>query len=482
MEINNVKRFLLLLTGVFLLFIACERTNEIEPDPGRMNRPVSGDTLKVNTFIHEYAKELYLWTSTVNWSRLYPEYEPNSFNFFDKIVYRKDDRWSMLTDDAEGFYNKLDGIATSFGYELIWGRFIDDPARFAIVLYVYPGTPAEKAGLKRGDFIVTINGLEDITDANYMDFYEAPSILFGKATLTDEGWLLLDSNLVYMTAETMYEDPVVKDTVIVKGAHKIGYLCYTSYTLESPKRLLEVFSEFKAAGVTDMVLDLRYNGGGYASVSCLLSSILAPASAVNQKGVFLTQTWNEQCMAEFKKDGEDLNEYFMNNLSVNMDLSRLYVLTLKYSASASEATIIGLKPYMNVIQIGDTTHGKYYGGGLLRPMVYDNGKNEWILDKQIDNWLMYLMIYRYADKNGDVSFTGGLVPHIYAEEDFFPLYPLGDERDPLLGKAVEMITGVPVSTRAATAIPHNYIIDGAKLRSPLNGKMIHTGTLPQLER
>jgi C-terminal processing protease CtpA/Prc len=182
-------------------------------------------------------------------------------------------------------------------------------------------------------------------------------------------------------------------------------------------------------------------------------------------------------MASFKQDGEDTNEYFIHNLPVNMDLSRLYVLTMRYSASASEATIIGLKPYLNVIQIGEPTHGKYYGGGLIRPMVYDRVKREWIVDKEIDNWLMYLMVYRYADKNGDVSFSGGLAPDIYAEEDYFPLYPLGDERDPLLGKAIEMITGqTPVQTRTKPIL-FPYTIDAAKLRSPLNGKMIHSGEI-----
>jgi len=478
MKTNCLKWILLFITCIGIFFISCEQEDVLKPpDSNLQNKPVTGDTLKVNTFVYNFTKELYLWTSTINWDKQYPQYEPDSFDFFDKLVYKKDDRWSMLTDDAQGFYNRLDGISTSFGYELIWGRFTNSPSRFAVVLYVYPGMPAEKAGLKRGDFLVKINGLDDITDDNFMDFYNASSIVAGKAIYTDSE-LVMDHNLIYMNAVSMYEDPVVKDTVIVKGAHKIGYLCYTSYTSESAKRLLEVFAGFKAKGVSEVVLDLRYNGGGYADVSRLLSSILAPGPVVKQKGVFLTQYWNDACMASFAKDGDDTNEYFMDNVPVNMDLSRLYVLTMKYSASASEATIIGLKPYMNVIQIGESTHGKYYGGGLIKPMVYDRGKGEWVLDKQIEDWLLYLMLYRYADKNGDRSFSGGLIPDISAEEDYFPLYPLGDERDPLFGKAVEMITGEPVKTRSAQPTPYLYTIEDAKFRNPLNGKMIHSGVLP----
>jgi C-terminal processing protease CtpA/Prc len=194
---------------------------------------------------------------------------------------------------------------------------------------------------------------------------------------------------------------------------------------------------------------------------------------VKRKDIFLTQAWNDVSTTYFKQEGEDTNEYFIGNLSVNMDLSRLYVLTLRFSASASEATMIGLKPYMDVIQIGEATRGKYFGGILLSPMVYNKGTNKWIVDKEIENWMIYLMVYRYADRTGNTSFSGGLVPDYRVKEDYEHLLPpLGDERDPLFGKAIEQITGVSVGTRSAQSLPHPHIIDGVTLRSPLNGKMI----------
>jgi len=476
MKHNNKKWVGFVLACISMFFLSCEKESN-ESNETRIL--VSGNTLKVNNFIYEDVKDYYLWTSTINWSKMDPKYETDSYAFFDKMIYKTTDQWSMLTDNAQGFVNSLDGVATSFGYELIWGTFINSSARFAIVLFVYPNSPAEKAGLKRGDFLVAINGTDDITEANYMDLYNAPSISLGRAFLSNDGDLVLDSNPVNMTAITMYEDPVVKDTVVVRGNHKIGYLCYTSYTMESESRLQEVFAGFKAQGVTDIVLDLRYNGGGYAETSCVLSSILAPASVVNRKDIFLTQTWNDELTSYFKRTGEDTNEYFMDNLSVNMDLSRLYVLTMRFSASASEATMIGLKPYMDVIQIGEATHGKYYGGALLSPMVYDSRKNIWIDDVEIDNWMMYLMVYRYADRNGDTSFSGGLIPDYQVVEDYNYLLPqLGDGRDPLFGKAISLITGESVEIRSAQSLPHPHIIDGVNLRSPLNGKMLHQFKMP----
>ena len=474
MEKNKLKWFLLLLTGLCIFFFSCEKENNLENEPDSTQKPVSGDTLKVNTFIYEDVQTYYLWTSTVNWRQMHPEYEPDPFGFFDKLMYRSVDEWSELYDNAQDTNERFEGTFTTFGYELSWWRFSNSPSLFAVVLLVYPDSPAEKAGLKRGDFLMTINGL-DITVDNYMDFYYAPSISVGKGILTDTS-LAVDT-VISMTAEKMYEEPVYMDTVIVKGTHKIGYLCYTGYTQESKERLLDVFAGFKSQGVSDVVLDLRYNGGGYADVSRWLSSILAPHSAVQRKDVFLTRTWNEQMMPEAAKIGY-VTENFIDTLSVNMDLTRLFVLTTYRTASASEATIIGLKPYMNVIQIGEQTHGKYYGGLLLEPLVYDRRTNDWVLDQEIENWLMYLMVYRYADKNGDVSFSGGLVPDMYAEEEDFSLAPIGDEQDPLLGKAIEMITGAPVRTRVAQRISLPNTIKAAELRSPLNGKMIHTGELP----
>ena len=467
MKTISLKWFWLLITPAVLFLLSCEKEQiDPKPDPGLV------EIQKVNQFIYSDVKDYYLWTSTIDWPRIDPENESNPFGFFEKLVYGQD-RWSMLTDDAESFYNRLDGVGTTFGYELIWGHLLNTKSLYAIVLYVYPNSPAEKAGLQRGDFLVAINGNENITEENYMNLYNAPSITLGRAYLTNVGSLAMDSKPVYMEAVLMYENPVIKDTVVVKGTQKIGYLCYTNYTRESENRLLEVFTRFKAEGVTDVVLDLRYNGGGYAETSRLLSSMLAPESVAKRKDIFLTQTWNQELTGYFKRTGTDTNEYFMDTLSVNMGLSRLYVLTLSFTASASEATIMGLKPYMDVVQIGEPTHGKYYGGTLISPMVYDSRKKEWVTDKEIENWMMYLMVYRYADRDGDTSFSGGLVPNIYAEEAYEYLLPqLGDERDPLFGKAIELITGESVSTRSAKSLPHPHTIDNVRLRSPLNGKMI----------
>ncbi|MDR2627165.1 MAG: PDZ domain-containing protein [Dysgonamonadaceae bacterium] len=475
----NLAKLLLLSSSLCLLLLlpSCRDEEEITPSlPNEDTLPV--ETRKVNQFIEEYVQDAYLWTATIDWTAIEPLKEPDSYAFFKKLMY-KDDRWSLLTDNLKGLTEEVSGISTTFGYRLIFGRFIDSDDRFAIVLYVYPGTPAEEAGLKRGDILISING-GAITEANMMELYDAASLLIGRGILTDEG-VAADPQWVYMEARNMYENPIVKDTVIVNNGHTIGYLCYTDYTAESEQQLQEVFAGFKSKNATDVVLDLRYNGGGFARTSVLLSSILAPQTAVRNKEIFLTQVWNDAYTAQFAKEKRDVNEYFTDTLQVNMNLRRLFVLTTENTASASEATIVGLTPYMEVITIGDTTHGKYCGGALLSPQIWNSSRNEWVVDEEIENWGMYLMLYRFANRNGVSSFTGGLAPDVYAEEDYFMLYPFGDTRDPLLGEALAMITGLQLhSSRSGVPSPQRYELTKAPQRRGIpDGKMIDTRPVPK---
>ncbi|MDR1676330.1 MAG: hypothetical protein LBR86_07675 [Tannerella sp.] len=468
-RINDRKGLLLLCCGWWIVaLLSCgEEKNTVIYAPEEVDQVDTGPTismtaLKVNMFIAEYMEELYLWTSSVDWGKIQPAGESDSFGFFEKLVYSAD-KWSMLTDDLQGLSNEFEGVSTTFGHVLIFGRFSNSDNLFAIVLYVYPDTPAEKAGVKRGDIFLTINGA-GITEENYRDLYDASSLVVGRGVLIEQG-IAPDDRTFSMNAETLYENPIVKDTVIVKGAHKIGYLCYTDYTMESENALVALFDGYKSQGVTDVVLDLRYNGGGFARTSVLLSSILAPAEAVKNKDVFLMQVRNDAWMAYLKKEKIDVNEYFTDTLSVNMDLKRIFILTTENTASASESTLIGLDPYMDVVRIGTATHGKYYGGVLFSDEE----------DRDIANWGMYLMIYRFDNRNGVTASAGGLTPDIEVEEDYFPLYPFGDERDPLLGAALEMITGQPVRTRSGKS-PHPYTMLPAERRGALVGKMIQTNT------
>ena len=454
--------------GLLGLLTACEK----DPTPTPKPDPESKVTLKVNEFIYEGLRSEYLWENTINWNAIDFKKEKDSHAFFKRLIY-KDDRWTSLTDNAEAWNQGFAGISTTYGFDLRFSYIGQTDELVAIVRYVYPGTPADRAGIRRGDLLLKLNG-GPITVKNYADFYDKPTIVVNKGILKDKT-LTAEPVGVAMTAVEMYQDPILKDTVINKDGHRVGYLCYSDYTEKSQKALLKVFTHFKTAGVTDVVLDLRYNGGGYVSTANLLCSILAPEAVVKKKEAYLLKTWNETWQKRFDNpdDRGEIYEYFADTLGINMNLNRLYILTGKGTASASELTLTGLTPYMDVVQIGDTTHGKFCGGIVLMPkhLWWDKSASYY---QEIKNWGMYVMIYKFSNKRND-EFPRGFAPKYVVKEYLLELYPFGDERDPLLGKALELITGKQVAKARSHRIQpalRELPIDNPN--RPLNGKAIDT--------
>lgn len=461
----------LAICGLCLLgfLTACDE-EWIKPTP--KPDPEDKVTLKVNEFIYEGLRSEYLWENTINWNAIDFKKEKDPHAFFKRLIY-KDDRWTSLTDNAEAWNQSFAGISTTYGFDLRFSYIGQTEELVAIVRYVYPGTPADRAGIRRGDLLLKLNG-GPITVKNYADFYDKPTIVVNKGILKDKT-LTAEPVGVAMTAVEMYQDPILKDTVINKDGHRVGYLCYSDYTERSTAELIKVFTRFKTAGVTDVVLDLRYNGGGYVSTARSLCSILAPEAAMKKKERFLFKLWNENYMSYWKSKGrnDELYETFVDTLGINMNLNRLYILTGKGTASASELTLTGLTPYMDVVQIGDTTHGKFCGGIVLMPkhLWWDKTASYY---QEIKNWGMYVMIYKFSNKRND-EFPRGFAPKYVVKEYLLELYPFGDERDPLLGKALELITGKQVAKARSRRIQpalRELPIDNPN--RPLNGKAIDT--------
>ena len=429
--------------------VSCNKENDVTIDD---------KTLKVNTFITETMKEVYLWTDKMPTNINYRQ-ESDPKAYFDKLLYKAEDKWSFITDDYEGLIGSLSGQETTYGYSVAFGRFINSSNIFAVVQYVYPNSPAELAGLKRGDIFIKING-SAITDNNYLQFIYSNNITITLGEY-DSGGISMDGiGTVTLTARPMQLNAVLIDTVINYQGRKIGYLFYTQY-YESTTSLDNALLSFKADGITDLVLDLRYNPGGYVSTARHLCSALAPRTVVAQKEILITKHWNNLYQNHWTTNNEQgqLEERFDASLvtnNVNMDLQQLYVLTGRGTASASELTITGLQPYMNNITlIGGTTVGKYVASATLRSQK--NGQ----VDSELSNWAIQPIIFAYANARGD-SFKNGFVPDYDVEDDYIrnPM-PLGDMQEALLAKALELITGVaPTSAKAAQHEPLPYRIVG----------------------
>lgn len=423
-------KFLVYTFAFFMLFfMACVK----EDVPKDSEAPLL--TQKVNDFILASMEDVYLWENYL--PEIDNNYEFDSEAYFDKLLY-DEDKWSFITDDIEALEASFEGVETTFGYSLAFGRFSNTGTLFALVEYVYPDSPASKAGIVRGDIIKSLNG-SDITDSNYLDLFygSAISITFG---INNNG-SIDDGNTLSMTSEILNLDPVLITDIIETDGRKIGYLFYAQYISNYNASLDAAFQYFQSNGITDLVLDIRYNPGGYISAAQHLCSSVAPQSVVSAEEVLVTLQWNDYYQNYWQSNGIDnqIQVDFISTNPVNLDLSKIYILTGSGSASASELTITGLDPYMDIVLFGDTTYGKYTGSITLKPEdIYTDPAHY----ADFDNWGLQPIVLRYANANGVTDFVNGFAPDFYVYDDLWEGIPLGDPTEPVLAKAIEQITGI----------------------------------------
>ncbi len=436
--------FLLILACLFL-GISCEKDQ---------NAP-ENNAYKVNKFIKEAMNDIYLWYKEM--PDLNPESEIDPKTFYKKLLYTED-KWSYITDDATTLNNSFSGIETTFGYQLAFYKTGSNSNEYiAVVEYVNSNTPAAVAGIQRGDYFVRINN-ERINSENYLQLIYGSSIILTKAKL--EGRNIVESDeTVSLESKILTINPVLFSRIIEQNGTKIGYLVYTSYVGDLNHMLENALAEFKAANVTEVVLDLRFNGGGDEVASTYLCSSLAPKAEMDKKSILIYNKWNDKYDAYWRQNNYTSRvERRFESVPSNLDLKRLFVLTSKNTASASELTIIGLMPYINVIKIGDTTYGKYTSMVLLQPE-----------DKAISNWALLPIVAKYTNANGFTDFKDGLAPDYEVEDNLFPAVALGDVQEPLLAKALELIGGnvqnAPSKAKiSGSALPDFEFVDARKSR------------------
>jgi len=245
-------------------------------------------------------------------------------------------------------------------------------------------SPAGKAGIERAWRIMKINGNTNITtsNANFIinNVYQASSSNF---TFKKPDGTTVDISL---TAAHYYEEPVYMDSVYTAGDKKIGYLVLNSFLGDTAKissELNRVFSKFSNSGVTDLVVDLRYNGGGYVSLAEQLADYLAPTSANGD--LMMKQMYNDKYTAY------NSSTYFHKQGSLNPD--HVFFIVTESTASASELVINNLKPYMDVKLVGPTnTHGKPVG----------------FFPVSVGEWYIFPVSFRSVNKNGVGNYFNGL--------------------------------------------------------------------------
>ncbi len=443
--INTITFLFLLFTTVFF---GCKK---------EVDTPAVGEapllTQKINAFIKASMEDVYLWEQYL--PNIDTKLEFDSKAYFKKLLY-VEDKWSFITDDIAALEASFQGVETTFGYSLaFYWKDTSKTTIIAYIEYVYPNSPAAIANIKRGDIILLLNGA-NLTIDNYMDLLYGSTI---SITLgVNNNGIISNGRTFSMTSLLLNLDPVLISKIIEYGDKKIGYIFYAQYISSYNTSLDAAFLNFKNNGITDLVLDIRYNPGGYMSAAQHLCSSLAPQTVVSAADVLVTLQWNSYYQNYWQTHAGYDNQIRLNYIStpVNLDLSKIYILTGSGSASASELTITGLDPYMEVILIGDTTYGKYTGSITLKPEdIYAEASYY----SDFDNWGLQPIVLRYANANGITDFKNGFAPDFYVNDNLSGGFPLGDPTEPLLAKAIEQITGtVKVSTLKSQEVPSYEII------------------------
>lgn len=427
-------------------------------------RDTESQYLRINSFVWNYLNAYYVWRDYIPDSETPTSENPKEY--FPRLKYHKDN-WSLITDDYYGLKNSVNNTGRTFGYTILTGRFVDDNGsdtgeRFAIVHHVHKDTPAAVAGITRGDVIVAMNG-GPITDANRSQLQNADHLTLSVTRFDSDGRIDPNAREVSMSSAEKYLDPIVEKKIIADGAHRIGYMYYSDFvststgSINAHKDLTDAIIYFAGEGVTDFILDLRTNGGGSVATALLLGSLIAPRSAVQSESVLSVEIWATKTVSL------ELDKNVTANINLPGARPTIYILTNRYSASASEMIIAGLMPYMNVVHIGEETTGKFYGGNLL------NLGNSALNDPALSNWALYAMLFRFTNSEGFPGINDVIAPAAanVVEDNFLNLLPLGSEDDPHIAKALTLITGRQWAPSAPLRAP-----------SAAGARFVPTGLLP----
>jgi C-terminal processing protease CtpA/Prc len=441
---------ILLILLVQLSSISCNKDDDSEVINKNSQELTSVDSanIKVSEWIYDWMEDVYYWNSIIP-ANIEISKKKNPEGFFYELL-SQEDKWSYIANYDE-LTAELSGEYVSMGYFPYFG-LLNNGNVFIIVLYVFPDSPAEKAGLQRGDIILTING-EYMDTTNYYDLFSQTSytVELGKY---NNGILYKSGIAINLNASSFDANPLLFDTILNVSDKKIGYAVYTEFiTGDNYKyltRIDSVFKAFKDSGITDLIIDLRYNPGGEITAAGYLASTIGPASIVNAANSFIKFKYNDKLQNYFESTGGINSEnlvYQFPSARFNLNFNKVYFLTSYYTASASELLIIGLAPYMEVIQLGENTFGKYVGGWLL----YD----EHIPPKH--NWAIIPIVFKYENIAGYTDFKNGLEPDYFIYDQLIPAEPFGSLDDPMLALAVEKITGKILKSTHISAKRNDYI-------------------------
>ncbi|KXH81155.1 S41 family peptidase [Chryseobacterium kwangjuense] len=413
--------FSLLLAVAFIFILSCNRNDDEVP------RFPDGSRESVNLWVQDSMKRYYYWADQMPAK---PDYRLPVKDFF-KSLLSSQDRFSFAVDTQDpSSYPRSVRNMYGFDYAVIQ---LPNGSVVTTVKLVMKNSPAFNSGLERGMMITKING-KVITAANA----EALTSSIKDQTVIEltvgkwENDHITEEKNITVYYGYSFEQPL-ESKIFEKNGKKAGYLYIYDFPDGMTQALNQKFAAFKAAGIQDLIIDIRYNyGGSVASAAALCSLIPSGISSAspfiiykgNKNGGEVKRTFAEQI--QYDPAALDFNTLRANALGLN----KVYILTSNSTASASEIVINNLKPYMQVLQVGDATLGKDMAGF----MVEDKRKPKKI------SWQLHPVIYKVFNANGEGAYSTGIPPQIAVSEyASLPLLPLGDSEETLISSALNKI-------------------------------------------
>jgi C-terminal processing protease CtpA/Prc len=356
------------------------------------------------------------------------------------------DRFSWIVDDYVALENSFQGINLSNGMEFGLVRYASDASKvFGYVRYVIPGSDAEAQNIERGMLFSEVDGVQ-LTESNYRNLLFDDSTNYS-ITLADfnGGSPLSNSTIISLTKTQLQENPVAIVKTIQEGNNTIGYLLYNQFSSSFDTNLNAAFATFQSENITDLIIDLRYNGGGSINTATYLGAMVT--GQFNGQ-LFSKEQWNTKIQElldasifennftnEIVKKDQNQNIILQEPIN-SLNLNRVYFITTGSSASASELVMNSLSSYINVSSVGKKTVGKVQGSVTLYDSDNYTRTGENLASNH--NWALQPLVLEIKNKD-NFNEPDGITPTVELSEDFGNLGELGERSDPLLDRTIVLI-------------------------------------------
>lgn len=443
--------------------------------------------IALNTYMHNILQQEYLWeeynTLEVDLTMDYTQFLTTHLTKLGNVNIEDGGKYRTGENRGKRFiYSNIQEIApvtraveaVGLGFGPIFSSLIDvqNGVVGLAVAYVHQGSPAWLAGMKRGDTIYSVNGVV-LNDSNYKNHMTA---LYYSPSGTYKFGFIRDADLskkyeVEVTADVYRYDPVLYSAIIQEGSHCIGYLVLENFDLDAQDFMVDIIQQLKDNGISDLILDLRFNPGGSVAQSRYLASAIVGSRHLDDIFVNVQFRGGKKQAWKFRGGPNDQDGL---GIAPDLGLNRLYVIGSENTASASELIINGLRGIdFPVTLYGSRTEGKNVGMTTTQT-VHDGVR-----------YLFSPITFRVSNAKGFSDYPDGFAADVvvnnqnssYADDkdNTFP-YSFGDWGDMDFNVALrlayqDIIGNAPARTAAVKSVSHEYVLmDQTGLKQPQHGR------------